>query len=168
MNRGTRGERPQQRLRKWQGRCGGAPHAGCGGMHARAIRGNANSVGGGKPGATPARQAWAHFFARYETAFTKTHIKPRLLQKHVLSGHCMRRCRGHNSIFTTQDLLSCIIARWKTSRWHVFPHHVVPPTLRRNPISAFSVGRHALGAAACTIPGCPEQHRVRCSLAPGE
>lgn len=131
MNRGTRGERPQQRLRKWQGRCGGPPHAGCWRMCARAIRRNANSVGGSKPGATPARRAWEHPFARYETAFTKTHIKPRLLQKHVLSGHCMRRCRGHNSIFTTQQLFSCIIARWKTSRWHVFRIMSGPPHRKR-------------------------------------
>ena len=155
----------------------GSPHAGCWRMRARAIRRNANSVGGGKPGATPARRAWEHPFARYETAFTKTHIKPRLLQKHVLSGHCMRRCRGGITAFLQRSNYSRVLLRdgkqadgtfFASCRGHRIAKDVVPPTLRRNPISAFSVGRHALGAAAYTIPGCPEQHRVRCSLAPGE
>ena len=168
MNRGTRGERPQQRLRKWQGRCGGAPHAGCGGMRARAIRGNAINVGGGKRKRRPRATLGS---------IPSPDMKQLSQRPHIKRAYCRNMCSrdiacedvGGITAFLQRKIYSRVLLRdGKQADGTFFRIMSGPPTLRRNPISAFSVGRHALGAAACTIPGCPEQPRGRCSLASGE
>ena len=66
----------------------GPPQAGCGRRRVRVIRWNAEKSAGVSENAD-SEQHLGVFRARYETGFTKTHIKPRLLQKEVLLEHRM-------------------------------------------------------------------------------
>ena len=130
MNRRTRWERPQQTPRNPQATCRGRPKRDAG-EHASAPSGGTRRTSAGVSGNAVREPLLGASCACCETALTKTHIKPRLLQKEVLSEHRMRRCRGHNSFFTTRYSFSCIIARWKTSRWHVFRIMSGPPHRKR-------------------------------------
>ena len=152
MNRRTRGERPQQKPRKQQAACRGRPKRDAG-ERAPAPSGETQPTSAGVSGNAARTPLPGASCARCGTTLTKTHIKPRLLQKPVLSEHRMRRCRGHNSIFTTRYLFSCIIARWKTSRWHVFRIMSGPPHRKR--------------CRATDTAAKPHQHVFRRSKRPG-
>ncbi len=114
----------------------GPPHAGCWRMRARAIRGNANSVGGGKPGATPARRAG--------DSFHKDPHKTALIAETCALGTLHAKMWGGITAFLQSKIYSRVLLRdRKQADGTFFRIMSGPPTLRRNPISAFSVGRHA-------------------------